>query len=181
MWNLGGDNTEFFELHTTSDANTFTYSVSGLTTGETYQFKVVAHNFIGDSEDSDILSVIAATVPLQPQAPVKVSADQGQITIRWVAAVHETGSTSLFDGGSPVTSFKIYYDASGSFQELDSHTDLTNLEYQFSTANTGQQYGFTVSALNDVGEGAQSPAVYIYAAKVPEAPTGLAKVSADTG
>ena len=26
MWNLGGDNTEFFELHTTSDANTFTYS-----------------------------------------------------------------------------------------------------------------------------------------------------------
>ena len=97
--------------------------------------------------------MIAATVPLQPEAPIKVSADQGQITIRWVAAVEGTGSTSLFDGGSPVTSFNIYYDASGSFLELDSHTDLTNLEYQFSPASTGQQYGFTVSAINDVGEG----------------------------
>jgi titin len=127
MWNLGGGGTDFFELFTTSDASTFSYTRSGLTTGETYQFKVVAINFIGESEASDILSVIAATVPLQPEAPTKVSADQNQITIRWTAADLATGTTTNFDGGSPTRSFQIYYDASGSFQLLAVHTDLLNL------------------------------------------------------
>ena len=75
LWNLGGASTDFYELFTSSDASTFTYTRSGLTSGETYQFKVVAVNFIGESIASDILSVIAATVPLQPEAPTKVSAD----------------------------------------------------------------------------------------------------------
>ena len=84
-----------------------------------------------------------------------------------------TGTTTNFNGGSPVRSYQIYYDASGSFQLLATHTDLINLEYQFTPANTGQQYGFKVTATNDVGEGDRSPAVFIIAAKVPEKPTNL--------
>jgi hypothetical protein len=62
-------------LYTTFDAVTLSYQQTGLIAGETYKFKVIANNFIGDSPASTEVAIIAATVPLQPQAPLKVSAD----------------------------------------------------------------------------------------------------------
>jgi hypothetical protein len=44
--------------------------------------------------------------------------------------------------------------------------------------NPGLTYGFKVTAVNAVGEGPQSDSFGIIAAKVPDAPTNLAKVSA---
>jgi len=53
-------------LLTTFDVVTLTYQQTGLTAGETYKFRVIAGNFIGDSPTSSAVSIVAATVPLQP-------------------------------------------------------------------------------------------------------------------
>lgn len=137
-----------------------------------------ASNFIGSGPASSAVSVVAATVPLQPQAPIKVSADETTVTIRWYALRQDNGSATDFNGGSPVTKFRVYYDDSGSFALLSETTDLVTLQYTLTGATTGKTYGFKVSAVNVVGEGPLSPASFIIAAKVPDKPVSLAKVSA---
>lgn len=67
--------------------------------------------------------------------------------------------------------------------QVGTTTDLSNLSFQLSIpANKiGHTFRFTVSAVNEVGEGLQSAATSIIAGILPSAPLGLAKVSADVG
>ena len=74
QWNLGGSGLDFYDLVTVG-ADTLTYTQSSLTTGEIYKWRIIAINTIGPGPESDHLSVYAATVPLQPSTPAKVSAD----------------------------------------------------------------------------------------------------------
>lgn len=72
---------------------TFPSAVSGTT----YSFKVQARTLGGYSDFSDPVSVLAASVPSKPDAPVTVwSADQ--ITLIW---------TAPSSNGSPITSYSI--------------------------------------------------------------------------
>ena len=116
-WNLGGSGTTFYDL-TTQDASTFTFTQSSLTTGEIYKFKVIATNFIGSSTESDILSVYASKIPLQPSTPQKVSADQDQITMSWTATDETSGSNIGFNGGSTILSYKLYVNSTGAYEEV---------------------------------------------------------------
>lgn len=149
-----------------------------MTAGEIYKFKVFASNYIGDGPVSTAASIVAATVPLQPQAPSKVSADETNVTIRWQAKRNDNGSTVGFNGGSSITKYNIYYDNTGTFTLLAEHTDLVTLQYTLTSATTGKNYGFKVSAVNVVGEGPLSPVFQVIAATIPAKPTSLAKVSA---
>jgi hypothetical protein len=52
------------------------YTATGLTTGERYLFRVEAQNGFGYSQPSDSVSILCATKPVTPIAPVtSVSAD----------------------------------------------------------------------------------------------------------
>ena len=52
------------------------YTSTGLTSGETYQFKIEARNSYGYSEFSDILTLLCAFKPEAPEAPTtSVSGD----------------------------------------------------------------------------------------------------------
>ena len=183
QWNLGGPGTDFYDLSTVS-ASTLTFTQSGLTTGEIYTFRVFATNYIDPSAPSGTLQVYAATKPLQPSTPAEVSADQNQITIRWTATAESTGTSTGFNGGSTITSYKIYVKHTGNFEEVHETTTLSNLEYQLTSSVTGHtltgnSYAFKVSAVNVVGESDLSEEIVIIAALVPQAATNLAKVSAD--
>ena len=57
----------------TVNAQTLTYLKTGLTEGLFYKFAVLATNEIGESEVSDSASIIAATIPGQPQTPSLLS------------------------------------------------------------------------------------------------------------
>jgi len=97
--------------------------------------------------------IIAATVPLQPQAPIKLSSDETSIAIRWYALRQDNGSSVGFNGGSPITRYRVYYDGTGVYTLLSEHTDLVTLIHTLTSATTGQTYSFKVSAINVVGEG----------------------------
>lgn len=73
LWNSGGTSTTFTELFKTVSSSIVTYTKGSLSTGETYKFKVIAINHVGDSLPSGEVAIIAATVPLKPAAPTKVS------------------------------------------------------------------------------------------------------------
>jgi hypothetical protein len=74
-WNAGGSSTTYVVLYTSLDANTLTYTKGSLNAGETYKLRVSANNYVGYSLPSTEVSIIAATVPLTPDAPTKVSAN----------------------------------------------------------------------------------------------------------
>ncbi len=115
-----------------ASTNAFTLSLvksTGLTTGVTYNFKVTAHNAVGESAKSNpVLSVIAAKVPDAPLNLTLVSATSSHIEFSW---------TSPYNGGSPIVNFVVYWDLglNGNFSSL-AFTQPTILKYR-------QDFGLT--------------------------------------
>ena len=81
-----------------TEVTSLSYTATGLTTGETYSFKVQAQNGFGYSESSDPVTILCATKPVTPVAPVtSVSADKAIIT--W---------TAPYDNGTPIKGYIVY-------------------------------------------------------------------------
>lgn len=80
------------------------YLAQWLSSGTTYQFKVQARNEYGLSDDSDILSILAAAEPSQITAPTTETVDSN-VVISW---------TSPSNNGSPITSYTILVKQSNS-------------------------------------------------------------------
>jgi hypothetical protein len=79
------------------------FMVTGLISGNRYQFRATSINRVDESAKSPISVVIlAATVPSRPETPKFVAATSTSITVLLSAASD--------DGGSPVTHYMIYAD-----------------------------------------------------------------------
>jgi hypothetical protein len=63
---------------------TKSFVVTGLTTGETYQFRLASRNAIGLSTFSNIVTATAAIVPASPNAP-STTVNVNNIIINWNA------------------------------------------------------------------------------------------------
>ncbi len=150
------------------DVSTDTFAtVTGLTNGQSYDFRVSAINAIGTSAPSNIVTVIPATVPDAPTDPV-ATAGNAEAFFSWTAP---TGSAT---GGSPIIDYIVEYSS-------DSGSSWITFPDGFSTdtfatvtgLNNGIEYQFRVSAVNDVGTGASSIPVVLTPATVPDEPTDL--------
>ena len=73
-----------------------------LISGQYYSFKVEAKNSVGYSLASAPVTILAATIPLQPVAPV-TSQSESIITVTWPAR---------YDGGAAITSYQVTFRAS---------------------------------------------------------------------
>jgi hypothetical protein len=73
------------------------YSATGLTFGETYKFKVEAKTFYEYSDYSEAITLLCATLPLQPDLPTTVIFNSNCV-ISWVAPS---------DQGSAITEYKV--------------------------------------------------------------------------
>lgn len=140
-------------------------TITGLTNGDAYYFKVAGVNAIGTGTESAEASATPETPTAAPAPPTGVTATVGnlQITLTWTpsptAATYDVyqGTTSGGESTTPVAS------VSGASTTI---IGLTN----------GTTYYFTVAAVNTAGTSAPSTEVYGTPAVVtngPAAPTAL--------
>ena len=116
--------------------------------------------------------MIAAKVPDAPvAAPVLVASSKESIKIQW---------NEPYDGGSPLTGYKVLMNGGGSSTEFDDVTlsgSLDTVQLTFQTAatlTTGEEYKFKVLAVNAVGDGGESAeSLGILAAVEPTVPLSL--------
>ena len=147
-------------------------TVTGLTNGTAYTFKVAAKNAIAtgaQSAASNAVTPIPATVPGAPSG-VTGSAGDGQVSVSWVAPAS--------DGGSAITGYDVTPYIGGVVQTVKSVGVVTSTTVTGLT--NGTAYTFKVAAKNAVGTGAQSAAS---AAVTPAAPVTdgyAAAVAADS-
>ncbi|OLS18881.1 MAG: Amylopullulanase precursor [Candidatus Heimdallarchaeota archaeon LC_3] len=140
---------------------------NGLTNGVVYYYKVTANNTIGEGTYSNEASSVPSTIPEAPQSLSVVSGDNSAI-LSW--------STPSSDGGSAITSYKIYRgDASGGPYTLISTSSLTN--FTDTNVQNGDVYFWVVTAVNVKGEGTESAEISTLVATTPGITTGLVAIS----
>ena len=124
------------------------YTVTGLTIGSTYDFRVRARNIGGWSGYSDSSSLATASTPGAPTWGAFTTATRS-LTLRWIAPSS--------NGGSAVTGYEIEYrrGTSGSWTDgPDPGANATSRTISGLTPNT--TYQFRIRAINAVGNGTWS-------------------------
>lgn len=103
---------------------------------------------------------MAAIKSSGPGVPTKITASVTEIYFSW--------TTPADNGGTPITDFNVYWDegTGGSFEFVA--TSMNMLSYTKTGLTAGGTYRFKVTALNAIGEGADSPIGSIIAATVPD-------------
>ena len=143
----GGSYTTFADSTSTSTSAT----VTGLTNGTAYYFKVAATNSVGTGSYSDAsTSVIPVSAP---GAPTMVAGTAGNTTVAltWVVP------TST--GGSAITEYVVQYSTTsdGSYTTFDDGLS-TGTSATVTGLTNGTAYYFKVAATNSVGTGSNSDA-----------------------
>ena len=148
-----------------------TQTLTGLTSGVTYRFKVAAINAIGTGAESEVSNPV--TPPTAPAAPLFVGV-QGlneRVHVNW--PVVES------NGGSPITGYVVTAYVDGVPLKSVSR-DPTDVNLVITGLTNGVAYTFTVAALNAVGTGPESPpSIPVTPAPTkPDAPTILRNATA---
>ena len=152
-----------------SGASTTSYTVTGLSNGTAYRFKVRAVNVKGNgpaSPESDSVTPVA-TAPLAPSQPT-VTGGNARVALTW---------TSGGDGGSAITRWQ-YVKKVGANAFETTWTDIpssgaSTTSYTVTGLTNDTAYQFKVRAVNGVGNGPASPESNSVTptATVPPAPT----------
>ncbi|MCL2143112.1 MAG: fibronectin type III domain-containing protein, partial [Methanomassiliicoccaceae archaeon] len=129
-----------------SDADTITYTVTGLTNGTDYTFEIRAVNGIGNSATSGTETAMPKTVP---DAPGDLEAWYGdeEVTLTW---------TTPYDGGIPIIGYKISYGGTDTYVRAWNDipgSDATTVTYTVTGLTNGMNYTFEVRAVTAADEG----------------------------
>ena len=127
-------------------STTTTTTVSGLTNGSTYIFKVAAVNSVGTGAYSSASTgVLVAGVPGAPTSVVGVSGDT-QVLLSWTAPSS--------NGGASITDYVLQFSSnSGSSWSTFADGTSTTTTATVTGLTNGSSYTFRVSAVNDHGSG----------------------------
>ena len=118
------------------------YTVTGLTNGQSYTFRVRAVNSAGPSAASGSQSATPTTTTPEALQSLSFTPGDGQVTLRWRAPAN--------DGGEPITHYEYEQDGSGTWIS----TGGTATSHTVTGLNNGQAYMFRVRAVNTLGNGA---------------------------
>jgi hypothetical protein len=142
------DGTNYTAVGTTFPSTSGT--VTGLTNGTAYTFKVSAHNTNGDSVYSTASASVTPSTTA-PDSPTSVSGTHGngQISVAW--------SPPSYDGGVAITSYTVNYSTDGSTYTPFSSTFSASPGLVTGLTN-GTAYTFKVFATNTLGNSVYSAA-----------------------
>ena len=142
-----------------SDASTTSHTVTGLTNGTQYTFKVRAVNTHGGGGEATVTATPVGP-PEKPSGLTATDSDQ-QVTLSWTAPSN--------NGGSAITSYKYSKDNGTNWTS----TGATTTSHTVTGLTNGTEYTFKVRAVNTHGDGAESAAAKATPATKPAAPTNL--------
>jgi hypothetical protein len=90
------DSVNFVEI--ASGLTQFYYVATGLNAGTTYHFIVHSRNAYEYSNDSEVLSLLCATLPIKPEAPTTTTISNF-VRVSWPTPVNN---------GSPITGYQVF-------------------------------------------------------------------------
>ncbi|XP_077374073.1 titin-like [Festucalex cinctus] len=133
---------------------------SGLHGGCEYEFRVFAENAAGISEPSLPCSLAMAEdpkfLPSPPGKPTLLDSSRSSITLSW--------NKPLFDGGAPVTGYKVEFRKSTEEAWAVGTHNTDNTEFKVTGLTSGAEYVFVVRSINKVGISDASPETDPYVA-----------------
>ncbi|RJQ24382.1 fibronectin type III domain-containing protein [Candidatus Parcubacteria bacterium] len=150
----------FVTIEERTSSTVTTYTITGLTTGDTYTYVVSAHFSLGASPISNEASATPTTTsappPSQPTTnppgmPTSLAAtptSPTQINLTWNAPSNS--------GGSPITGYKIEVRSGTSSYTTLTSTQNSTTKYSHTGLTTGTTYSYRISAINSVGIGSPS-------------------------
>ena len=142
------------------------YTVTGLTDGTRYFFRIFARTSTATGPSSTIVNAVPRTKPSAPRsttaAPNNLS---GQVRLTWVAPSS--------NGGAAITDYVIQRSSNGTTWTNIADGVGTATSYTATGLANGSRYYFRVLAKNGAGIGAASVTVNAVPRTVPTAPRGL--------
>ena len=132
-----------------SPTTDLSYKVPALTNGTTYYFTVATA--VGTHVMSDGMSTEGSATPATtPGSPAGLTVTPGhsRATLSWTAPAS--------DGGSALTSYRVYDGTTAGFQDGTAATTSTGTSVTVTRLTDGTTYYFRVAAVNAVGEGPPS-------------------------
>jgi predicted RNA-binding protein with TRAM domain len=150
------------------------YTVTGLTNGTKYFFRVTAVNALGEGPASAQVAVVPA-IAAPPPPPVTPPSAPGALMVGVASAqVSLSWAPPSLTGGSPVTGYNVYMSTvPGAGGTRVASVTATN--YTATGLTNGTTYYFEVTAVNSAGEGPAS----VQVAATPVAPPGYRLIVAD--
>ena len=146
-----------------------TYTITGLTNGVRYRFRVLATNDVGDGSWSAVVPRTPRTIPSAP-AIDSVTPGGRMLTVAWTA--------SADDGGASVTGYDMRYIRSDASNKADANWTVWDgvwssgaLRYNLIGLTNGVGYDVQARAVNSVGEGPWSGTHTGTPRAAPDAPT----------
>lgn len=173
-WDNATNGVTYSNLGTTATGTLLYTKSSGLTSGATYKFYVTAKNSIGESAQSNILTVIAASVPSAPAGLYVISQSSTEITIGWVAPSN---------GGNPITDYIVNYNQGNAIDVWIVLAASTSGQVQKTLSGIttpGEIFQFTVQAKNAIGSSVASSIFPVVAATLPDPPVNLTRDQVNT-
>jgi hypothetical protein len=135
---------------TTVGAEATQTTVTGLTGGSSYTFKVAAANTVGTGPESAASNAVTPTAVTVPDAPTALgaAAKSSGAVLTWTAPANS--------GGGPITGYRITPYLGAGAQTATTVGAVTTATV--SGLTNGSAYTFKVAAINSVGTGAESAA-----------------------
>ncbi len=126
-------------------------TVTGLTGGTAYTFKVAAINGAGAGQESSPSNAVTPTIPNPPGAPTGVSASAGglQATVSWTPPAS--------DGGSAISEYRVI-PYIGTSAQSPTTVPAPATSSTVTGLIAGTTYTFKVAAVNAAGQGPESAA-----------------------